>query len=199
MKQIDSVLRSDALRLAVLLALACFLADWATKTWAVANVTAPNIIQLRPWLWLAVVRNDAFAFSTGGGIPVESIAILRITGLVVAIILGLRFAAQSRRFATGFALLVAGGLGNTTDLFFRDDAVVDFIAAGPFELQLAGIATGFDIAFNIADLWILTSIVLLFPLIRTAGAHARAASEALEGSRGARSSYEGDRVNRPPL
>lgn len=199
MKQIDRVVRSDALRLAVLLALACFLADWATKTWAVANVTAPNIIQLRPWLWLAVVRNDAFAFSTGGGIPVESIATLRITGLVVAIILGLRFAAQSRRFAMGFALLVAGGLGNTTDLFFRDDAVVDFIAAGPFELQLAGIATGFDIAFNIADLWILTSIVLLFPLIRAAGAHARAASEALEGRQGARSSHEGDRVNRPPL
>lgn len=199
MKQIDRVLRSDALRLAVLVALACFLADWATKTWAVANVTAPDFIQLRPWLWLAVVRNDAFAFSTGGGIPVESIAILRLTGLVVAIILGLRFAAQSRRFATGFALLVAGGLGNTTDLFFRDDAVVDFIAAGPFELQLAGFATGFDIAFNVADLWILASIVLLFPLIRAAGAHARAASEAPEQGPGAPSSHHAAPVNQQPL
>jgi lipoprotein signal peptidase len=155
---VRSAARNDVLRLAALLGTAAFLFDWATKSWAlqhVADFHAPLGA-----LTLGVARNDGFAFSAGAGaIPAWSIVAIRLAVLFVLVLLALRFAQASYRFACGCALLVAGGLGNVADLIFRNGAVVDFIGVGPLSF-------GMHFVFNIADVLIVAGIVLIAPLIR---------------------------------
>ncbi len=108
--------------------------------------------------------------------PLGSVVSLRLTCIAVLLVLAFRFAAESRRLACAFALLLAGGIGNVADLFFRDGAVVDFIGVGPFALAASEVA----IVFNLADVWIKIGVVLAFPLIRRAARRTQAASDAFE-------------------
>lgn len=155
------LLQHEVLRFAALLGTAAFLLDWTTKSWALRNVADAYA----PFgaFTLGVARNDGFAFSAGAGaIPAWSIVAIRAAVLLVLVMLTLRFALASYRFACGCALLIAGGLGNAVDLVARNGAVVDFIGAGPF--VVGTYYTHF--VFNIADVLILTGIVLIAPLIR---------------------------------
>ena len=137
-------LAHDVLRFAVLVAAAAFLLDWATKSWALQTLEhAPVPLGA---LMLGIERNNALAFSTGSGqVPAWLVVALRLIALAGVIALSVHVGARNRRFAAGFALLIAGGSGNAADMLFRGGAVVDFIHAGPFhvrgELVHAGIVT----------------------------------------------------------
>jgi lipoprotein signal peptidase len=152
----------DVLRFAMLLAAAAFLFDGATKSWAL-EALEHTALPLGA-LMLDVERNHAFAFSSGGeSVPRELVLLARLLALAGVILMSIRVGARNRRLAAGFALLLAGGLGNAADVVFRGGAVVDFIHAGPFrwggELVHAGIV------FNAADIAILLALGLLAPLI----------------------------------
>ncbi|MGH7445512.1 MAG: signal peptidase II [Longimicrobiales bacterium] len=170
-----TLLQHADLRFAALLGLAAWLSDWASKSWAL-DVVAHAPVELGNRLLLGVVRNDALAFSTMASMPLGSIMSLRLTCIAVLAVLAIRFAAESRRLACAFSLLLAGGVGNVADLFFRQGAVVDFIGLGPFPVADSEVA----IVFNLADIWIKVGVILAFPLIRRAAHRTQQASEDFE-------------------
>lgn len=153
----------DLLRLAVLVAIAAFLADWATKSWALESLERARPLGA---LTLAVERNDAFAFSTGSGsASPELVLAVRIGALLLLLALGRDVLAYGRRYAAGMGLMLGGGVGNAADLLFREGAVVDFIGAGPFRLPGATEPLHFHLVFNTADVAVLLGLGLLAPLI----------------------------------
>ena len=155
-------LAHDVLRFATLVAAAAFLLDWATKSWALQTL-GHEALPLGA-LMLGVERNDALAFSTGSGqLPAEFVVALRLIALAGVIALSVHVGARNRRFAAGFALLIAGGSGNAADMLFRGGAVVDFIHAGPFHVRGELVHAG--VVFNAADIAILLALGLLAPLI----------------------------------
>jgi signal peptidase II len=159
---------NEALCVAAFVGIAAFLLDWSTKDWALRHVHDA----LMPFgvFTLGVARNDGFAFSAGAGVvPAWSIVGIRIAVLVALVLLTLRFAAASYRFACGCALIIAGGIGNAIDIIARNGAVVDFIGAGPFTFALRGEPYYMHFVFNVADVLILVGIVLITPLIRRVG------------------------------
>jgi lipoprotein signal peptidase len=166
---IARIVRHDALRMAALLAVAAFLLDWTSKSWALEHLDGA----IRPLgsLTLGVVRNSGFAFSIGA----ESLSTGVVMGVRLALLAGLLLISRrlngmlTRRNACGVGLLVAGGFGNSADLIFRDGAVVDFIGAGPVIFDPAAAAILPAIVFNAADLWILFGIGLLAPAIHGIG------------------------------
>lgn len=164
--RLRAFLAHDVLRFAALVAIAVFLVDWATKSWALESVQH-GVVPLGS-LMLGVERNDAFAFSAGSGriSPAATLGV-RLTALIAVVLLSWRVGARNRRLAAGFALLLAGGLGNASDVAFRGGAVVDFIHAGPFVFPWVGgdvVHAGF--VFNAADVSILIALGLLAPLIQ---------------------------------
>ncbi|NLG62285.1 MAG: signal peptidase II [Candidatus Cloacimonetes bacterium] len=169
------VLGHPHLRFAVLVGTLAWLVDWVSKSWALAEL-AGRPREVGDALLLGVAHNDALAFSSFQWIPVESVLSLRITCILVLALLAIRFAAESRRLACAFALLLAGGLGNVADLVLRDGAVIDFIGVRPFVFAEPDLA----IVFNLADVWIKVGIILAFPLIRRAAQRTQEASDAFE-------------------
>jgi signal peptidase II len=162
------LLTNDVLRMATLLALAAFALDSATKSWALQNLEDATVPL--GGLVLGVERNEGFAFSAGAGvIPTWLVAGARLAVLLLIILAARGVAASSRRYACGVALLLAGGLGNTVDLLFRDGAVVDFIGAGPLVLGWADRIVHTYFVFNAGDLAILVGLVLVAPMIRDLG------------------------------
>jgi signal peptidase II len=160
-----SLFTNHILRTGALLALAAFAFDSATKSWALQNVehTAVSLGNLV----LAVERNEGFAFSAGAGVIPAWLVVGARLAVLVAIILAARgVAASSRRYACGLGLLLAGGLGNTADVIFRDGAVIDFIGAGPIVIGWADRLVHTYFVFNAGDLAILIGLVLVAPLIR---------------------------------
>jgi lipoprotein signal peptidase len=152
----------EVLRFATLLAAAVFLLDWATKSWALQALQHSGV-PVGAFM-LGVERNDAFALSTGAGVvPTPLLVIIRIASLAIVLLLAARVGCHNRRYAAGFALLIAGGAGNLSDLLFRQGAVVDLIYAGPF--HFAGEVVHDGVVFNGADIAILLALGLLAPLI----------------------------------
>jgi signal peptidase II len=164
-RPMKALLTNDVLRLATLLALAAFVLDSATKSWALQNLD--DAAMPLGALMLSVERNEGFAFSAGAGlVPTWLVAGARLAVLLAIILAARGVAASSRRYACGLGLLVAGGLGNTVDLAFRNGAVVDFIGAGPLVIGWADRLVHTYFVFNAADLAIITGVVLIAPLIR---------------------------------
>lgn len=174
-RMLRKLLHHDNLRFAALLGFAAWLSDWASKSWALESV-AHTPVDLGNNLLLGVVRNDALAFSSLASLPLGSIMSLRLTCIAVLVVLAIRFAAESRRMACAFSLLLAGGIGNVADLFFRQGSVVDFIGIGPFPVADSEVA----IVFNLADIWIKVGVILAFPLIRRAAHRTQQASDDFE-------------------
>ena len=156
----------DLLRLATLVAVAAFLADWATKSWALHTLVGTMPLGS---LLLGVERNEAFAFSSGAGAVSPALVIgVRLCALVAIAWLSHRVAVRTRRYAAGVGLLLGGGFGNAADIVFRGGAVVDFIGAGPFRFEWSGELVHFHFVFNIAELAILIGLGLVAPVIRHA-------------------------------
>ncbi len=157
--------RHEVLRRATLIAIAAFLVDWATKSWALRAVGDVNIPLGS--LVLGVHRNDAFAFSTAAGkVSPLLVMAVRISALVAVVILSRRVVAQSVRYSSGVALLLAGGFGNAADLLFRGGAVIDFIGAGPWTFTWAGERIHLGFVFNAADMAIFLGLGLVMPQIQ---------------------------------
>jgi lipoprotein signal peptidase len=170
--------RLGLFRMAGLLALAVLLADIASKNWALAALGS-DYIDLGLFA-LMVVENPGFAFSTGAGaLGAATVLTLRLAALVGVLFLGWRFIGDSVRYAVGFALVVGGGLGNASDIVFRDGAVVDFISTQPIP-ALGGSDAMSAIVINLADVWILTGMALLYPLFRRIGRAAQRRFLAIE-------------------
>jgi lipoprotein signal peptidase len=151
------------------LAVVAFLFDWATKGWALATVrdSAANLGMLT----FHLERNDAFAFSSGSGVVSTWLVVaLRVLALLAVSAMCASSMRESRRYAVGVALLLAGGAGNTFDLALRNGAVVDFIRAGPVPLAWPFEHFELHFVFNTADVWVLLGLLLIAPLIHR---HAR--------------------------
>lgn len=151
------------MRLAALVATAAFLADWASKSWALdalkhASASLGSLV-------LELETNHAFAFSDGAASvsPQTVIGVRLIALLVIAVVFG-RILMRDRRSAAGTGLILGGGFGNATDVAFRG-GVVDFIGAGPLTLDYAGDPIQLHFFFNTADLAILLGIGLMAPMI----------------------------------
>ena len=157
--------RHRAVRLGFFLAIAAFLVDWASKSWALRSLEGAPI--LLGSLTLEVARNEALAFSVGHGyLAPAAVVALRLGTLLVLILVCARLRGMwSYRNACGLALIFAGGLGNAADLVFRGGGVVDFIGAGPLTLDWADQLIQMFFVFNVADLFILIGVGLVGPLI----------------------------------
>lgn len=163
--RLRALVRHDVLRLATLVAIAAFLIDWATKSWAL-HALHDTAIPLGG-LVLGIERNDAFAFSSGAGrFSPEVVLAIRLLALAAVVLISRRVATRSRRYAAGFALLLGGGFGNAADVMFRNGAVVDFIGAGPFTVEWAGSVTELGFVFNAADLAIIFGLGLIAPQVQ---------------------------------
>lgn len=147
-----------------LCAIAAFVADFASKSWAVGlhqPIEAGHVA-------LAHVVNDGLVFSSfgGGGISTQAIVLARFAVLGLCAFLAAR-ARLTTRERLGIALVAAGGLGNLVDLLIRDGAVVDFIGVNP--VAMISWYDGFHVFFNLADLSIFIGLALAFPAIRALG------------------------------
>jgi lipoprotein signal peptidase len=160
--------RAALLRLAVLVTVAVLLVDVASKNWALA-VVGSGYVDLG-LVALTVVENEALAFSIGTGVlgPTTVVA-LRLGALAALLILAWRFGPASLRFALGFALVIGGGLGNASDVVLRNGAVVDFISTAPLTRGLLSGTSVEGVVLNLADVWVLAGLFLLYPLFRALG------------------------------
>jgi signal peptidase II len=171
--------RAGLARLTGLVAVAVFLTDVASKNWAL-EAASRGQGHLGPTA-LTVVQNDGLAFSIGAGVlDSPAVLALRLAVLGVVLLLAWRFGPERHRFAVGFALVLGGGLGNAADVMLRDGAVVDFIHAAQLGRALGGTPTHGPV-FNLADLWILVGLALLFPLFRILGLAVQRRLQAVEG------------------
>jgi lipoprotein signal peptidase len=165
LRRLRAFIAHDILRLATLIAVAVFLLDWATKSWALhmlRDVTAPL-----GSLVLGIERNDALAFSAARGRFAPAVILgIRLLAMTAVIYFSRKVVVTSRRFATGVALLLGGGFGNAADVVFRGGSVVDFIGAGPFTFHWAGERVHFSFVFNVADVAILLGLALVAPQVQ---------------------------------
>ena len=118
----------EIMRLAALVAVAAFLADWASKEWALQHVTATaGSLLVQP------THNGAFAFSAGAHfIATDFVVFARLIALYALGVVFGRLLICDRRSALGFGLLLGGGIGNTADLAIHG-AVLDFLNVGPLK------------------------------------------------------------------
>ncbi len=128
----------------VLVAVAAYALDVASKTWALARLADQDIEVLGQWFVLHLTRNPGAAFSTGTGFT-QFFTIVAIVAVCVVVWLSRRLA--DRVWAIAFGLLLAGIAGNLTDRMVRDPGpfrghVVDFFAVPHWPV------------FNVADICI---------------------------------------------
>lgn len=154
----------ERVRLAALLTTAAFMADWASKSWALDALHRPMPLGS---LMLEVERNAAFAFSLGRDVaPTLLVLVLRLVAIAALVLACRRFAEHSVRYTAGAALILGGGLGNFADVLFREHGVVDFIGTGALAVATAEGAGHLRLVFNTADLVVLIGIALLAPWIQ---------------------------------
>jgi lipoprotein signal peptidase len=171
--------RAGRRRLTLLVLLAVFVTDVASKSWAVA--AAGTGIWSTGVLELALAENQGLAFSTGTGtLSGGHVLLIRLAVLSALVLVALRFALDRLRFALGFGLVLGGGLGNAWDGAAGDSAVVDFISTAPISRALGGDPLAGGVVLNLADLWIITGLALLYPLFRIAGRAAQGRFRTIE-------------------
>nr|WP_212763463.1 signal peptidase II [Gordonia araii] len=137
-------------------ALAIWVLDVLTKTWAVAELEGRDPVYLlgTDWARLLLLRNSGAAFSMATGYT----WILSIIAAVVAVaIIRLAGNLRSRWWILGLGLVLGGALGNLTDRVFR--------APGPLQGHVVDfVAIGWWPVFNVADSAVVCGAVLLVVL-----------------------------------
>jgi lipoprotein signal peptidase len=134
-----------------------FLADFATKQWALASLPPSSQFSSTGW-HLAVVNNTHLAggVETGGfDLPLTFVVTVVIAFLVLRICRPLT--AVDASAPTTLGLIIGAGAGNLADALIPPHGVVDFIAFTSPE--------GLTTSFNVADVVLLGALVLS---IRTA-------------------------------
>ena len=141
------------LRLGLIVALVCIVADQATKHVVLGIMDPPRRIEVLPFADLVLVWNRGVSF----GLFNQSDPAMRwvLIAIALAIALGLLvwlFRVDRRLPALGIGLILGGAIGNVIDRF-RFGAVVDFVYlhAGGFYWP----------AFNVADSTIAIGVVVL--------------------------------------
>ena len=134
---------------AMILAMAGWILDQATKTLAVRTLTA-RVIDLPGPFHLHLVHNDGAAF----GLSAPWWLFLVVTVVVAAVVVRNLPRATGWLDASAYGLLLAGALGNVTDRLVRPPRfargeVVDFIGSSVWP------------TFNIADVCITIGFILL--------------------------------------
>lgn len=132
---------------------AAALIDLVMKALAVAWLAEGDVRGAIPFVDLALHYNRGISFSMfQAGSPASLAALLTVqAGLTILVaFLALRATATLQRL--GFSLITGGALGNLVDRSV-DGAVTDFL-----DLHTAGIHW---FAFNMADFWISSGVVLL--------------------------------------
>ena len=158
----------EVMRLAALVAIAVFLADWASKLWA-AEIVASGVA-FDPFLLLPT-HNTAFAFSAGSDqVEPPLVMAARFAALYGLAYVFSRKVICDERSAAGLGCVLGGGIGNTADLAV-DNAVLDFMNVGPFPFQIAGGSYNVHFVFNAADVAILIGIALLAPRLQVCALH----------------------------
>jgi len=127
--------------------------DLFTKQWALQSLMPYAPLPPHPPLGvLRLVFNDQLAFSLslpGGGRVLY--AVLSMIALAAVAWIAARTPARATHYATGFALVIGGGLGNVIERVFRGQ-VTDFVSVG----------VGFNRfpTFNVADILATTGAAL---------------------------------------
>ena len=146
------------------LTLTLLVADQITKALIVAHVPI-NTIWARwwqGWLWIVHERNLGMALSIGNGAPnVFHLLVIKLVPLsliIAATIYYFRASKLNWYQRWTLASILAGGLGNLIDRFFRPAGVVDFISVKFFGVF------GWERfpTFNVADASVSVGAVLLF-------------------------------------
>jgi signal peptidase II len=139
----------------LLISLAVFAADRASKAWIDRNVTAWDIWPVVPGLFNIIHaenRGMAFSILENASGPVRSFVLLGVAGLVLVFVGWMLWHATSRLHRLALALVFGGALGNLYDRVLRG-SVTDFL---DFYFRGWHWAT-----FNIADSAITVGAVLL--------------------------------------
>ncbi|WP_353987774.1 signal peptidase II [Ruicaihuangia caeni] len=165
-----------SLVLIVAVAIVAYALDQGSKLFVTSSLPLGEAVPvLGQVLEFRYVKNPGAAFSLGVGYTwIFSIA---AAGVVVFVLLFAR-KIRSARWALLFGMLLGGTLGNLTDRLFREPSfgqghVIDFIQVW-----------GFPAIFNVADIFIVSSMVLfvLLTLLGVSLDGRRHASEAVAGS-----------------
>ncbi len=127
--------------------------DLWTKSLAVDRLDEGDVRGVIPFIDLALHFNRGISFSMfQAGTPASLAALLAVQAALTTLVavLAVRTTAPLQRL--GLALITGGALGNLVDRFV-DGSVTDFL-----DLHTAGIHW---FAFNLADFWISSGVVLL--------------------------------------
>ena len=142
----------------ILVAVSCFGCDRVSKIAARTGLQgAPPHAYLGNIFILEYEENQGAMLSIGAGLSEETRFWLFTVGIaVLVIVLALFVFNQSHTVAEigAGALAIGGGLGNLVDRLSYGGAVVDFVSIGIGPLRTA--------VFNIADISILTGVILYF-------------------------------------
>jgi lipoprotein signal peptidase len=137
------VLRRASLERLAATASIVFIADFASKRWALAHLD--TLSSSGPGLHLAVVNNTRLAWGLEtGGFELEVTALATIAIVVVIARIARQLAAVDSSAPTMLALLLGAGAANLADALIPPHGVVDFIAVTT--------ASGASTAFNVADI-----------------------------------------------
>lgn len=120
--------------------------DALTKAWA-RNTLSAHSVHVFWVLWLRLQFNPGISFSMNRSGPIVTTVATAVVALVVALV-ALR--ARPGPGATGFGLLIGGGIANVIDrLAASPHEVTDFVAVGNFPV------------FNLADVAITLGFAVL--------------------------------------
>lgn len=142
--------------LTAVVAVAVIVVDQLTKWWAVAALTDGPVPVLGS-LQLRLVRNEASAFSIGGGSAWGPFVTLAGFVIIAGLLWFLR-SSSGRLAAVAVGLVIGGAVGNLIDRAARSDrgfmggGVVDFVDLGWWPV------------FNVADAAVVVGVILLVVL-----------------------------------
>ena len=129
-----------------------FVADFATKQWALHRL-APNELSLASGWHLAVINNTHLGWGLGSSasaLPLTLVLTIAIGALVIRICGAL--SAVDPSASTMLGLLVGSGAANLADALIPPHGVVDFIAYTA--------ADGVTTSFNVADVMLAAGLIL---------------------------------------
>lgn len=136
----------------------CISCDQTTK-----SVAQSLLSTTEAWSFLGgtirfqLAHNPGAFLSLGASLPDvwrQALFSVAVVGLLLALLGYALFAKSASAFVVlAFALLVAGGLGNTIDRLIYDGYVIDFINIG-----IGSLRTGI---FNVADIAVTTGMLML--------------------------------------
>lgn len=140
------------LRLVLVTAVLALLLDMVTKAIAVgALVPGQRVALIGDHVSWALTRNAGAAFSWGGDYTVE---LALIVGAIIAVLAWRSRRVVSASAAIAAGLVLGGAAGNLADRVFR--------APGPFHGAVVDfLAVGWGPIFNIADICVLSGVVVL--------------------------------------